>query len=173
MSRRSSRSRSPRARSRTQQRAKEEEEEAEVEPRFFGDKDVVALCSGDRMGETRAGVLVFRVGHFVALFVGGFSLFFCLWHAGVHGRVNWLHAAVSCFCVVNTLVCVWEVALWRHITVIRAQYALLRTTHTHQRFQAAIDFFNTQLSVSTKHTEKKPVSCSRVLLFFFYQFHLP
>lgn len=92
----------------------------------------------------------FLVAHFLVLFIIATFALSVGFHATYHGKqsLNPHYLALAFFLPLNTLICVWEIALGLHIDFIAKDYAKLKEKFGKAPFNAVIQFFVAQLSIS-------------------------
>jgi hypothetical protein len=59
---------------------------------------------------------------------------------------NLVQALMTFFSWLNVLICLWEIALFLYIKEIKEEFKQLEAKYGEKRFDAAIDFFNTDLT---------------------------
>jgi hypothetical protein len=89
-----------------------------------------------------------RVYHFIVSYVVLFTTSLWFWHRHVHGSFNAVQMALSFFSVINVMICLWEIALWQYIEVIKEQFKANERRWKHNRTGACIDFFVSPLTWS-------------------------
>ena len=90
-----------------------------------------------------------NVGVFLVLFVGLSTAVPIYYHQLVHGSLNWVHMSLSFFLGLNSLICLWEIALGLNITHIVGEFAALQSKYGKDRMGAVMAFFYTPLTLST------------------------
>lgn len=91
---------------------------------------------------------MFRVAHFLVLFVGISTCVPIFLHYRTFGVISWYQAALAFFLPLNALISVWEIALGIHINLIKSDYQKLQEKHGKNRMGAVVDFFVRPLSIS-------------------------
>jgi hypothetical protein len=91
--------------------------------------------------------MAFNVGIFLVLYVV-ISTAVPIWlHSDKYGVINWVQCCLSFFLPLNTIICVWEIALGLHIDTIKANYQALRMRWKGKEFGACVEFFSTPIGL--------------------------
>ena len=69
-------------------------------------------------------------------------------HFRVHNVISNIQISLSFFLSLNSLICLWEIALGRYISVIYEDYQKLKSKYGNRRLQAVLDFMNYSMSSS-------------------------
>ena len=77
----------------------------------------------------------------VGAYVVGSTSLVCAWHYASYGCLNSVFVALAFFWCLNGLISLWEIALWRHIDVIEADYKKLKAKHSKNPLRALLDQF--------------------------------
>jgi hypothetical protein len=59
---------------------------------------------------------------YCAIFVVLLWVPFVWYHTQVNGVISWLHTGVTLFNAINAMICIWEIALYRHSALIQEHY---------------------------------------------------
>ncbi|GAB5362549.1 hypothetical protein AAMO2058_000806800 [Amorphochlora amoebiformis] len=92
---------------------------------------------------------VLNVGIFLVLFVvisTGLPIYL---HYATHGVVTAIHGCMAFFLSLNTLICLWEIALGLYISHIQADYKKLKEKYGDKPFDSVTDFFVHPLPLSS------------------------
>lgn len=92
--------------------------------------------------------MIFRVYHFLALFLtvttGSASYMFYY----NYGEVNALVISLFFFLSMNSLICIWEISLGLNIGAVKLEYDLLNEKYKSKKFSAVIALFMEHLTVN-------------------------
>ena len=90
-----------------------------------------------------------NVGLVLVLYVAASTGLPIYYHWRAHGVVNPVQAALSFFLGLNSLICMWEIALGLHITHIASEFSALQKVYGKDRLGAVLAFFYTPVSISS------------------------
>lgn len=105
-----------------------------------------------RVPVKKAGGLT--VGLFLVLYVLASTGVPIYLHTREHGRANLVQGLLAFFLGLNSLICVWEMALGLHISHIKKEYTALQSKYGDDRLGAVMAFFYTPLSLSSLFSTK-------------------
>jgi len=96
----------------------------------------------------------FTVGVFLVLYVLLSTAVPIYLHTREHGRANAVQGLLAFFLGLNSLICIWEMALGLHISHIKKEYLALQSKYGDDRLGAVMAFFYTPLSPSLLFSTK-------------------
>jgi len=90
----------------------------------------------------------FNVGIFLVLYVVISTAAAIYLHYEKHHVINWVQCALAFFLPLNSLICVWEIALGIYIDDIKKDFTRLAKTWRNKEFSACVDFFTTPVGLA-------------------------